>query len=83
MNQVWNIDDAIKNFYDLINSVLSHQIQIIELKNQQKVLLISMEDFEKTIKPKNTLVDFFKQSPLFDMPIELERNKEFGREFVI
>ncbi len=64
MDQVWQMEDAINHFNDIINSAMHHKIQIIELKNHQKVMVILMEDFENAVKPKNSLVDFFRQSPI-------------------
>ena len=31
-------------------------------------------------RKKNTLVEFFQKSPLYDSGIELERDKDYGRE---
>jgi len=31
-------------------------------------------------KPQNSLIEFFENSPLYNSGIELERDKDFGRE---
>ena len=79
MNTVWTPEDAKNSFDSLMEEVLAHHAQIIELKNQQKIIVISLEDYKKIMKPKNTLVDFFKKSPLYDLPLDLERDKDTGR----
>lgn len=39
------------------------------------------EDFLETeSEPQNSLVDFFKNSPLYNSGIDLERDKDLGRE---
>jgi hypothetical protein len=76
MNTIWTHEEAKNNFDSLMEEALAHHAQIIELKNQQKVIVISLEDYKKSLEPKNTLVDFFKKSPLYDLPLDLERNKD-------
>jgi hypothetical protein len=34
-------------------------------------------------KPRNNLVEFFENSPLYNSGIEVERDKDFGREVKI
>ena len=79
MNSIWKLEEAKNSFDSLIAEALDHHAQIIELKNQQQVVVISLEDYRKNLKPKNTLVDFFKKSPLYDLPLDLERDKDTGR----
>jgi len=79
MNTIWTHEEAKNSFDSLMEEALAQHAQIIELKNQQKVIVISLENYKKTLKPKNTLVDFFKKSPLYDLPLNLERDKDTGR----
>jgi hypothetical protein len=79
MNTVWTPEEAKNSFDSLMEEALAHHAQIIELKNRQKVIVISLEDYKKNMEPKNTLVDFFKKSPLYDLPLDLERDKDTGR----
>ena len=75
MNTIWTHEEAKNNFDSLMEEALAHHAQIIELKNQQKVIVISLEDYKKSLEPKNTLVDFFKKSPLYDLPLNLKCDK--------
>ena len=79
MNTIWTPEEAKNSFDSLMEEALAHHAQIIELKNQQKVIVPSLEDYKKNLKPKNTLVDFFKKSPLYDLPLDLDRDKDIGR----
>ena len=79
MNTIWTHEEAKNSFDSLIEEALAHHAQIIELKNQQKVIVLSLEDYKKNLNPKNTLVDFFKKSPLYDLPLDLERDKDTDR----
>ena len=45
------------------------------------VIVTFLEEIEdESEKMGNTLVDFFQDSPLYDSGIELERDKDIGRE---
>jgi hypothetical protein len=55
MNTIWTHEEAKNSFDSLMEEALAHHAQIIELKNQQKVIVISLEDYKKNLKPKNTL----------------------------
>ncbi len=79
MNTIWTSDEAKNSFDSLMEEALAHHAQIIELKNQQKVIVLSLEDYKNHLKPKNTLVNFFKKSPLYGLPLDLERDKDTGR----
>ena len=45
------------------------------------VTIIKNEEKDKT--SSGTLVDFFRNSPLYDSGIELERDKDTGREVIL
>ena len=47
MNTVWTYEEAKNSFDSLMEEVLAHHVQIIELKNQQKIIVISLEDYKK------------------------------------
>ena len=37
---------------------------------------------ELEAEPQTDLVEFFENSPLYDLKIDLERNRDFGREVI-
>ena len=79
MDSTWPIQQAADHLYDLIQKALHHEIQIIELEDNQKVLVIAMEDFKKAVKPKNSLASFFADSPVFGLPLDLDRIRTDSR----
>lgn len=52
MNTIWTAEEAKNSFDRLLENALSHHQQIIQLDNQQKVVVILLEDF---LKQKQTL----------------------------
>ncbi|GHV95290.1 hypothetical protein AGMMS50293_16100 [Spirochaetia bacterium] len=49
--------------------------QIITVRGEEKAVVLSMEDYNKTIRPKQTLYEFMQSSPLRDVELDLERDK--------
>jgi hypothetical protein len=55
--------------------------------NEEKDIFVYVTILDKDVQAqkiqrenKNTLIDFFENSPLYNSGIDLERNKDFGRE---
>ena len=42
-----------------------------------------LKDDKKQDSKKESLVDFFKNSPLYDLELDLERDKDTGREVIL
>ena len=64
----------IDNVQDQYLVVLFKIIKTFEIPDES-------EDFvEIENEPQNSLVEFFENSPLYDSGINLERDKDFGRE---
>ena len=64
----------IDNVQDQYLVVLFKIIKTFEIPDE-------LDDFvEIENEPQNSLVEFFENSPLYDSGINLERDKDFGRE---
>jgi len=64
----------IDNVQDQYLIVLFKIIKTFEIPDES-------DDFlEIETEPQNSLVEFFENSPLYDSGINLERDKDFGRE---
>ena len=47
--------------------------QTITLRGKPTAVVISVEDFEKLTRPRKPLVEFFRQSPLYTIELDLQR----------
>ncbi|WP_246803898.1 type II toxin-antitoxin system prevent-host-death family antitoxin [Desulfosarcina cetonica] len=56
--------------------------QLVTRHGADSVVIISVKEFRRLSAPKTDLVSFFKQSPLYDIQIDLSRNKDRPREVV-
>ncbi len=51
--------------------------QIVTKHGEEAVVVLSIAEYRKLLKPKQNIISFFQNSPLSDYDIDLERNKEF------
>ena len=52
----------------------------IALAGRPTVVVLSVEEYERLMRPVGTLVDFLEQSPLRGAMIDAERSRDPGRE---
>jgi len=76
----WPLQDAKNRFSRLIEDCLQHGPQIVTKRGQETVVVISMEEYKSLTRPSGNLLDFFKNSPLKDVALDLERTKDAPRE---
>jgi len=76
--QYWRLADAKNRLSELVNRVFSEGPQFIR-RNREQVVVISLEDFEKLIGKKTSLVDYLMSGPNLE-GLEIEREVSMGRE---
>ena len=59
---------------------MADEPQIVTKHGHNAVVVLSYKEYEAMTKPKNSLVNFFRDSPLADVELELSRNNDFPRE---
>lgn len=77
---VWQLQEAKARFSELVDSVLEDGYLTITRNGRPVVVVISQDEFEQYQKPKDNLIDFFKKSPFPEIDLNLERDKDEGRE---
>jgi len=49
------------------------------LRGRDAVLVVSANEFGKLSRPRGSLVDFFRKSPLAGVKLDLDRSRDTGR----
>jgi prevent-host-death family protein len=80
MIDTWQLQDAKNRFSEVVKKALANGPQIVTKRGVETVIVLSVKEYRKLKRPKNSLVDFFKESPLRDMDIDMTRSKESARE---
>lgn len=71
--ETWTVANAKARFSELIDKAKSEGPQTVTRNGKPAVVLVSVEEWEKKTARKGTLTEFFRNSPLYDSGIELER----------
>jgi len=78
--QNWQLQTAKAQFSELVRKAITYGPQKITVHGREKVVLISIEEYEKLSEPKGSFVAFMKSSPLAGLNINIERDKSRVRD---
>ena len=76
----WQLQEAKNRFSELINRALSEGPQVVTRRGEEVVVVVSKLEYEKIIKAQPDLVEFFRQSPLVGVELDLERDQSPPRD---
>ena len=76
----WQLQEAKSRLSQVVDHALREGPQTITLRGKPAVVVVSFEEFQSLTRPSTTLREFFRQSPLYDTDLDLERSKDVSRE---
>jgi prevent-host-death family protein len=76
----WQLQDAKKRFSELVDRAISSGPQIVTRWGKEVVVILSKDEYRGLTARQSSLVDFFRESPLVGLELELERDKSLPRE---
>jgi antitoxin Phd len=79
----WQLQDAKNRLSEVINKALRNGPQVVTRRGKKTVIIMSVEQYQRLIKPKVNIVDFFQESPLRGEDLDLTRKKDVSREVAI
>ena len=77
--QVWQLQEAKAKLTKLINDT-KREPQIISRHGVSEVIVMNINKYAELCKTKESIVSFFRKSPLNGMDIEFERDQSRMRE---
>ena len=80
MGNVWQLQEAKNKFSRLVDKAKHEGPQIVTKHGKESVVVLSVEDYQKIIKPKSNLLNFFQNSPLAGASLDIQRDKSPLRE---
>ena len=75
----WQLQDAKNRLSELVRKAREEGPQVITLRGRDAVVVVSANEFGKLSRPRGSLVDFFRKSPLAGVNLDLERSTDTGR----
>ena len=76
----WQLQEAKSRLSQVVDHALQEGPQTITRHGKPAVVVVSFEEYQNITRPGTSLREFFRQSPLYDTDLELERSKEVSRE---
>jgi len=76
----WQLQDAKSKFSNLVEKAQHNGPQVVTKNGKDAVVVLSIDEYKKLIKPKTSLLSFFQSSPLAKEDLDLTRNKEIPRD---
>ncbi len=79
MPRTWPLQEAKNKLSEVVESALTEGPQVISRRGVDAVVVVSVDEYRRLREPKESLVDFFRRSPLCGVDLRLERSKDEGR----
>ena len=79
----WPVQDAKAHFSEFLDACVSEGPQVVTRQGKEQVVVLPAEQFERLTKrarQPRSLVQFFAESPLAGLKLDLRRSKDPGRE---
>jgi prevent-host-death family protein len=75
----WQLQEAKNRLSELVRKAREEGPQVITLRGRDAVVVVSANEFGKLSRPRGSLVDFFRKSPLAGVNLDLDRSRDTGR----
>ena len=75
MARVWQIQEAKNKLSEVLDEAIKHGPQIITKRGVETVIVLSYTEYRKVMLNKKKLSDFFRESPLAEVDLDLRRDK--------
>jgi prevent-host-death family protein len=69
-NVVWQVQEAKAMFSEVIKAA-TVKPQTITIRGKETAVILSIEEYKRLTQPKQTLFEFFQNSPLYNLDLEL------------
>lgn len=83
MTKVWQLQEAKNKFSQVVNEAVDKGPQVITRWGKEIVVILSREDYSRLKKSQTGVVEFFQNSPLVGVELDLERDKTHPREVTL
>lgn len=80
MKRAWQLQDAKNKLSEVVDRAIAEGPQMLTRRGRETAVVISIEDFRRLTRPKESLVSFLRKSPLAGVELDLERVDDYGRK---
>ena len=79
-NSQWTVADAKARFSEVIGKAATNGPQTITRNGKLAAVIVSADEWRHRTMRKGSLLEFFQNSPLLGVELDLERSKDGPRE---
>ncbi len=76
----WQLQEAKNRFSEVVNKALAEGPQRVTRHGEEIVVILSKADYNRLLKSQTSLLEFFRQSPLVGVELDLERDQSLPRK---
>jgi antitoxin Phd len=69
----WKLHEAKNHFSKVVDCAIKEGPQEVTKRGEHAVVILSFSLYQELSKPKENLVNFFRNSPLYGVELDLER----------
>ncbi len=80
MKHVWQLQEAKNRFSEVVEEAISHGPQVITRRGVEAVIILSYTEYRRMLGAQKKLSEFFSDSPLAGIDIDLKRDTGEARE---
>jgi antitoxin Phd len=75
MARIWQLQEAKNKLSEVVNEAIKHGPQIITRRGVETVIVLSYRQYRKALLNQKKLSEFFRESPLAKLDLDLRRDK--------
>jgi antitoxin Phd len=79
-NTIWQLQEAKNRFSEVVNKALQEGPQTVTRHGEEIVIIISKAEYHRLVKLQTNLLDFFRESPMVGIELDLERDLGLPRD---
>jgi prevent-host-death family protein len=80
MTQTWQLQEAKNKLSQVVNNAIESGPQIITKHGVEVAIVLSYAEYRTMVASRGRLSDFFRQSPLAEIELDLDRDKSAARQ---
>lgn len=80
MSATWQLQEAKNHFSEVVEQAIKHGPQTVTKHGREAVVVMSIEEYQRIKQPPKNLFQFFQDSPLYGVELDLTRSKELPRD---
>jgi prevent-host-death family protein len=83
MARIWQLQEAKNKFSEVVEEALKHGPQVITRRGVETAIVLSYTEYRKLALNQKKLSDFFRESPLAGVDLDLTRDTSSRRSDIV